>query len=310
MLLVCCFGYMGYKAAKFGRIESHEAISALGREALLLAKEAAEDMGFTVLHLYVDGIWVKKKGCSQPDDFLPLLNEIVERVSLPISLDCIYRWVAFLPSRQNNKLSVPNRYFGAKQDGSITARGIEVRTHDTAPYIARVQENLLDMLKNAGTLAELRQTLPKALRLVLRRYKRLLQGKVGMEDLVVHKRMGRELEAYRVPSPAAIAAAQLEKLGKPARLGQRMPFIYTLGKPGVQAWHSHVSIDPRSVNYPYYCKLLIRAVSSVLQPFGIDEQNLNEFLQADGAVQAPLKWGHSALMEVLAYSRQEPAGIG
>ena len=47
MLLVCCFGYMGYKAAKFGRIESHEAISALGREALLRAKEAAEDMGFT-----------------------------------------------------------------------------------------------------------------------------------------------------------------------------------------------------------------------------------------------------------------------
>ena len=264
MLLVCCFGYMGYKAAKFGRIESHEAISALGREALLLAKEAAEDMGFTVLHLYVDGIWVKKEGCSQPEDFLPLLNEIVERVSLPISLDCIYRWVAFLPARQNNKLTVPNRYFGAKQDGSITARGIEVRTHDTAPYIARVQENLLDMLKNAGTLQELRQTLPEALRLVLRRYKRLLQGKVAVDDLVVHKRMGRELDAYRVPSPAAIAAAQLEKLDKPARLGQRVPFIYTFGKPGVQAWHSHVFIDPRSVNYPYYCKLLTRAVSSVL----------------------------------------------
>ncbi len=299
MLLVCCFGYMGYKAAKFGRIESHEAISALGREALLQAKEAAEDLGFTVLHLYVDGIWVKRDDCTEPDDFLPLLNEIVDRTALPIALDCIYRWVAFLPARQNSGLTVPNRYFGAKQDGSTTVRGIELRTHDTAPYIARVQENLLDLLKSAASLAELRRRLPQALELVLRRYKRLRQGGVDLTDLVVHKRMGRELDAYRVPSPAAVAARQLEQLGRPARLGQRMPLVYTLGKPGIQAWHSGLEIDPRSVNYAYYGRLLIRAASSVLQPFGIDEQILKDYLQANGVVQASLKWGESVLPSIL-----------
>ena len=34
-LLVVCFGYMGYQNARFGRIESHQAICAFGREALL-----------------------------------------------------------------------------------------------------------------------------------------------------------------------------------------------------------------------------------------------------------------------------------
>jgi len=299
MLLVCCFGYMGYKAAKFGRIESHEAISALGREALLQAKEAAEDLGFTVLHLYVDGIWVKKEGCAEPDDFLPLLNEIVDRTALPIALDCVYRWVAFLPARHNSGLSVPNRYFGAKQDGSTTVRGIELRTHDTAPYVARMQESLLELLKSAGNLEELHARLPQALELVLRRYKRLRRGEVAPPDLVVHKRMGRELDAYRMPSPAAIAARQLEELGRPARLGQRMPLVYTLGKPGIQAWHSGMQIDPRSVNYVYYGRLLIRAASSVLQPFGIDEQILRDYLQANGVVQASLKWGESALLSIL-----------
>ena len=43
-LLVTCFGYLGYKNARFGRIEAHEAVTAYGREALLRAKEAAEDM--------------------------------------------------------------------------------------------------------------------------------------------------------------------------------------------------------------------------------------------------------------------------
>ncbi len=68
-LLVTCFGYLGYKNARFGRIEAHEAVTAYGREALLRAKEAAEDLGFTVLHMYVDGLWVKKDGASQVQRF-------------------------------------------------------------------------------------------------------------------------------------------------------------------------------------------------------------------------------------------------
>jgi DNA polymerase-2 len=61
-LLVCCFGYTGYKNARFGKIEAHEAINALAREKLLVAKEAAEQRGFRVLHALVDSIYVQKDG--------------------------------------------------------------------------------------------------------------------------------------------------------------------------------------------------------------------------------------------------------
>jgi DNA polymerase-2 len=61
-LLVCCFGYTGYKNARFGKIEAHEAINALAREKLLVAKEAAEQRGFRVLHALVDSIYVQKAG--------------------------------------------------------------------------------------------------------------------------------------------------------------------------------------------------------------------------------------------------------
>lgn len=44
-LLVCCFGYTGYKNARFGKIEAHEAINAMAREKLLVAKETAEASG-------------------------------------------------------------------------------------------------------------------------------------------------------------------------------------------------------------------------------------------------------------------------
>ena len=140
-LLVTCFGYLGYKNARFGRIEAHEAVTAYGREALLRAKEAAEDLGFEILHMYVDGLWVHKRGCQTPADFEALLDEITERTGLPISLDGVYRWVVFLPSRVNERVPVPNRYFGVFQDGSIKVRGIECRRRDTPPSLPRPRWN-------------------------------------------------------------------------------------------------------------------------------------------------------------------------
>ena len=53
-----CFGYLGYKNARFGRIEAHEAVNAYGREVLLRTKELVEARGFQVLHMYIDGIWI------------------------------------------------------------------------------------------------------------------------------------------------------------------------------------------------------------------------------------------------------------
>lgn len=148
-LLVTCFGYLGYKNARFGRIEAHEAVTAHGREALLRAKESAEDLGFEILHMYVDGLWVRREGCKTPKDFESLLAEVTDRTGLPISLDGIYRWIVFLPSRLNERVPVPNRYFGVFQDGSIKVRGIEARRRDTPPFIAETQMGLLEILARA-----------------------------------------------------------------------------------------------------------------------------------------------------------------
>ncbi|MCP4428305.1 MAG: hypothetical protein GY803_27775, partial [Chloroflexi bacterium] len=142
-LLVVCFGYLGYKNARFGRIESHEAVTAYGRECLLRAKEAAEELGYTVLHMYVDGLWLKKAGVKRNEQVRPLLAKITEQTGLPIALEGIYRWVAFLPSRLDARVPVANRYFGVFQNGKIKMRGIETRRHDTPPWIAQVQLELI-----------------------------------------------------------------------------------------------------------------------------------------------------------------------
>jgi DNA polymerase-2 len=61
-MLVTCFGYLGYRNARFGRIEAHEAVTAFGREKLLQAKEICEEEGFELLHAITDSLWIRKEG--------------------------------------------------------------------------------------------------------------------------------------------------------------------------------------------------------------------------------------------------------
>ncbi len=183
-LLVTCFGYLGYKNARFGRIEAHEAVTGYGREALLRAKEAAEDFGGEVLHMNVDGLWVKKEGAQKVEDFQPLLEEIARRTSLPVALDGIYRWVAFLPSRRNERVPVANRYFGVFQDGSLKVRGIELRRRDTPLWIAETQQEILETLAQAADKEALYRSLPLVLIRFRRRVSDLRRRRVTLERLI------------------------------------------------------------------------------------------------------------------------------
>lgn len=287
-LLVTCFGYLGYKNARFGRIEAHEAVTAYGREALLRAKEAAEALGFTVLHMYVDGLWVKREGATTRDDFEPLLNAILERTGLPVALDGIYRWVAFLPSRMDKRVPVANRYFGVFQDGSIKMRGIEARREDTPEFIADLQQRMLERLAQVADAEALPDALPDLLRMLTHCVAKLRAGRIPLKHLLVSQKLSRELGEYRTPSPVAKAVAQLERVGKSVRPGQRVRLLYTLGEPGVYAWDLPQPPNPAVVDVERYLTLLLRAASTVFQPLGVDEETLRRWvLSKAGYTAAP-----------------------
>ena len=150
-LLVVCFGYLGYKNARFGKIESHEAVTAMSRELMLQAKEVAEDMGFTILHMYVDCLFVQQEGFRRPSDFAPLMNAIEEKTGIPIALEGVFKWVAFLASKRDARVPVPNQYFGAFQDGTLKYRGIELRRRDTTTWVRKIQLASLEILAQADT---------------------------------------------------------------------------------------------------------------------------------------------------------------
>jgi DNA polymerase-2 len=225
-LLVCCFGYTGYKNARFGKIEAHEAINAVARETLLVAKEMAEDRGYEILHALVDSLYVRKAGATR-GDFEALTEEIAARTGLPLAIEAVYRYVVFLPSRQFEDVPVPNRFFAVAEDGTLKVRGLELRRHDTPPLVARMQQEALAIVAEARDFPGYAAKLEEA-RELLRRYEEsVADGSVAIEDLIVSKRLTREPREYQKANQTAIAAQQLFGNGVRLRPGQTVEYIIT-----------------------------------------------------------------------------------
>jgi len=61
-ILVTCFGYLGYRNARFGKVDAHIAVCAFARDTLLKAAHIAEENGFETIHGIVDSLWLRKDG--------------------------------------------------------------------------------------------------------------------------------------------------------------------------------------------------------------------------------------------------------
>jgi DNA polymerase-2 len=286
-LCVVAYGRLGFANSTFGRINSHEVVSFVGRKLLLKAKEIAEDHGFTVIHAYVDSLFICRPGASAEADFQPLLDEIEAETNLPIEVEDVYVWMAFVSSRQNPRLTVANRFFGPGSNGEYKIRGLALRRDDTPRFVAEAQYQILQTLAREKDPGRLPALFPDVLKMLRERLSALSHRRVPVEELLVTQILSRELGEYRVPSPAARAANQLQAVGKHVRMGQRIRFLYTRTKAGVHAWDVPGLLHPASIDTAKYKEILFRAVYEVLQPLGITQPILRNWLFGDASYLLP-----------------------
>ncbi len=288
-MLVSCFGYLGYKNARFGRIEAHESVNAFSRDAILTAKEVAEEQGYRLLHAIIDCVWLKKEGATEPD-YQRLCAAIAARVGIDISLEGIYDWILFPASKQDALLPTGTRYVGHYRHGEMKMRGIEARRHDTPRFLAAFQQSLLDVMAGARTAAEIRALLPSLLDATRGHLERLRAGAVHPLDLVVRRHISREASEYSTNTIAAQVTAMLEESGIHLAAGEAIEYIVTdaggrnepfKAKPlALYAFEDGYDRD-------HYTELLFEAAATLLQPFGYDVERLRDALLPPAARPQP-----------------------
>jgi len=279
-MLVTCFGYLGYRNARFGRIEAHEAVTAFGREKLLQAKEICEEEGFELLHAITDSLWIRKEGLKE-EEVLRLCQRISEATGVTMSLEGIYRWVIFLPSKGKRENPVANRYFGLFKNGKIKARGLAFRRSDTPPLIQEAQVQMMELLRRTEDSSDYRLKISEILDIFVEYGLLLKEGRMKPEDLLLAKRISREPNAYKVDSFTALAAQQLEDTGIPIHPGEKVKYMIkdALSKDKNERVKPYPLVGPDDTfDLKKYQEMLAKATEEILIHFGYDARRLLSFL--------------------------------
>jgi DNA polymerase elongation subunit (family B) len=265
---------LGYKNARFGRIECHESVTAFAREILLESMHMAEEEGFEVLHGIVDSLWLKKKVSRKA--FENLCDKVSDTIGIPLELEGLYSWIVFLPSDMG--IGALTKYYGVI-DGELKARGIELRRRDQPVIVKKMQEDMLMTLAQADTKKGFFQKIPDALEVVRQYVYAVLQGDVSVEDLVISIGVSRSLEDYKVNNLSVAALKNLKKEGIERHPGQKVQYI-------IRNWKARKITDRVSVpvltddmvyDKEKYAELLLRAAYHMLAPF-VDERKLKEYI--------------------------------
>ena len=292
-ILVTCFGYLGYKNARFGRIEAHETVTAYARAVSSFSRALAEERGFRVLHAIVDSMWIVKPGVTEAE-VLDLCRAIREAVGIEINLEGVYKWVSFLPSRVDPNVSVANRYLGAFRSGELKIRGIDLRRSDTPPLVAEAQQRMAEILAQADDLAGFAARIPKVLEVFVEYAWRLREGQVRPEDLTVKRTVSKEASEYKGNSQVGLASRQMADRGVAVHPGERVRYIISdADAPNAEARVRAIPFVAPDTPYDTgkYLELLYRAVETLLWHHGYDCRRLQALLVERGIVAKASRWG-------------------
>jgi DNA polymerase, archaea type len=245
-MLVTCFGYTGYRNAKFGQIQVHERITGISRELLMQIKGLAEDMGFEVLHGIVDCLWV----IGEP---IAAFKEAVERDTGILTEVDSYDWIAFLPMADGS--GAYNRYFGRINTGKMKIRGVMARKGDTPEYIRRMQLELFEVLAKARSREELLNVKTDA-HMVREKYM-LGLGDADIRELAIHRRLSRVCYSRKCAEASAVKAYQ--KSGFQLSPGMEIGYVVR----DAANWDVDTERDASGFDEGYYGKLLEKAWGEV-----------------------------------------------
>ncbi len=293
-VLVSCFGYQGYRNAKFGRIECHEAINAYARELAVRTKRRLEDAGWRIVHGLVDSFWVTARA-AEPEPLEAVIAELSDEIGIPLEHDGSYEWCSFVPLRDSIPTSddrssaaqaqmglartdgrhaagALTKYFGKRTDGSYKYRGIACRRRSTCDFVADCQRELIEALDRDRDPVAVCDRLERQLA-ALRR------GAVDPSTLVITTRASKALTDYDQRTRTVAALERYAYHGIDRHPGQAV--AYVVADDDARGL-DRVRLDfeaPSSYDADFYATRLLRACEDVLSPLGWDRTRIRRSLR-------------------------------
>jgi len=274
-ILVCIYGFSGCFANSFGNVAVYQEINRIARQVLLKSINVALEDGFNVVYGDTDSLFLKKTGATQKD-YEQLAAKISRETGLPIALDHHYKFLVFMSQESMPEMEATRRYFGKLTNGELYYRGIDLRRHDTPPFLKELQEKLMKILFDADSVQDVNtRQFRKACDFVMEICRRIRRGEVDPTGLTVTKILRKPVNEYHSMLPHVAAAKQIEMKGVRLTGGETVNFLY------VNADHKNphrrvVSLPVRGRRYydrERYAELALGVAETILGAFGFGKRH-------------------------------------
>jgi DNA polymerase elongation subunit (family B) len=278
-VLLVCFGYTGYRNARYGRIECYESITAFSRDILLTAVETVEKAGYSVLHGIIDSLWVKpKKNCKSP---YRLSRMISNNTGVRMDVEGHYKWIVFLPCKEID-VGALNRYYGVYDTDEVKVRGVELRQKSCPIFLKNMQKDMIDVFSKANNSDEFLKSIPNVLDVIKDYGMKIIKNRVNPEELIIKTCVSRDVSEYKVNTMVKSALFQLRDAGISPEPGQSIRYVVRDEKS--RDYRKRICIaesleDNDKIDVDFYLRQVAMCGESLLVPFGFTDERLYDMLQ-------------------------------
>jgi len=272
LMLVVVYGYSGCYANRFANVRVFQEINRQARIAMVQALNTCLENGFEVVYGDTDSLFVKGPDAIE-EDYRELAAEITDETRLRMGLDRHFQYLVLLTRTTDPRMVVTRRYYGKLTDGHLFYRGIELRRHDTPPYIKDMQTRMMEALFEADDPETvLGKGVNEALEIANRAMRDVRKGRVAPQKLVISKRLRRELSEYQSRQPHIVAAMLGAEDSKDSNYlllntGRRNPYLRVMPASLLNGGH-------RGYDRKKYAEMTQRAAWNLLRPFVPDEDHI------------------------------------
>lgn len=255
------YGMLGYPRARWYSKECAESVTSFGRYYIKNTIEMAEDEGFDVVYGDTDSLLCKvgDKSREEIGNFLEKVNNDMPGI-MELELEDFFKRGVFVSKK---------RYAMISEEGKMEVKGLEFVRRDWAALAKRTQERVLKAILQDGSPE-------KAAQIVQDVTKKVKQGEVELEDLIIHTRLKKPIEEYKSEGPHVAAARRLRSEGEDIEPGMTISFIVERGSGRISDKAVPVSLfGDRDYDSDYYIdNQILPAVMRVMEVLGYTEEEL------------------------------------
>ncbi|RLE47365.1 hypothetical protein DRJ25_02585, partial [Candidatus Woesearchaeota archaeon] len=259
------YGYLAFSSARWYCIECAESTTAWARKYIHKVIDSAKEEGFNVLYSDTDSVFLQLKGKSK-EDALKFAEDINKELPglMELEFENFFKAGIFV-SVKHGEGGAKKKYALLDEQGHIKVAGFESVRRNWSFIAKEIQQRVIDILLRENDVEKAKAFLKDAV-------KKLRNHDVGVDKLIIHTQLSKNIEQYESKGPHVAAAQRMKDLGLDVFPGMIIRFVVVKGKGLIRdkvKLPDEVSQDDYDPEY-YVQNQIIPGVDRIFAVFGID----------------------------------------